>query len=85
MFAPGARKFANDALKDITSLQKGVAVSVKCKVEPLTDASAASGQTARATTELRQVRDTLSTQSKELARVTLSRMSIKKREKSFAF
>lgn len=61
-------KSSIDALNHVTSLRKRVVVSGKHDAELLTNASASFKQIARASAVLSQVRDTISTESEELAR-----------------
>lgn len=62
-----------------------VAVVGTCAAELVSSASAASGQMERTTTELRQARDTISNQAKELAKIAPMKMSIKSLEDKVEF
>lgn len=75
-----AENVKKDALNDVANLLEWVATASTHEVKFLSNASAASGLMARSTAELDQARDTMSTSSKELAKVALLKSSIRRIE-----
>lgn len=69
-FVPETEKVKKDALNNVGSFRVLVTAACMREVELVSNASAASDQMEKATAELRQTRNTISMQSKELATVT---------------
>lgn len=80
-----AEKAKNDALNNGTSLFKWFAVAGTREAELICNAPAASTQIAKATAELRQTRETISTESKEFDRNAHLKSSRKSMEDNMTF
>lgn len=80
-----AKKSKNTVLNDIAGFCKLVTFASTRLVELLSKVSESSNQISRATTELRQARDTVTMQSKDLVRRAQLKMFIKSLEDNVAF
>lgn len=80
-----AEKSTNNALNDVMSLCERVAFAGTREAELLSNESTTLNKIATATAELRQARDTISTQSRELAKIAQLKMSIKSLQDNVAF
>lgn len=84
-FVSVVEKLANNALHDVASLRGRVSVASTRETELLYSASTASSHIEKATEESYQARDTISTHSRELAKIALLKKSIKSLENNVAF
>lgn len=79
-----AKKSASAAFNNVAGLRERVAFLDNRKAQLLANISAFSGQIARETAELSQAQNTISTQSKELSKISKFKTLIKRLQDNFA-